>query len=126
MAVQGIRHTGIVVSDMNRSLPFYRDLLGLEVWADFKDDSEYVRSGNWGPQRPYLDDKAKGSRWRFDRTAAISVRSRRGRRLAAGRATWVATTFQSKSTIFNRSIRNSRRPELNSTRLQRKLQAAAR
>jgi catechol 2,3-dioxygenase-like lactoylglutathione lyase family enzyme len=29
---------------MNRSLPFYRDLLGLEVWADFKDDSEYVRS----------------------------------------------------------------------------------
>jgi catechol 2,3-dioxygenase-like lactoylglutathione lyase family enzyme len=29
---------------MARSLPFYRDLLGLEVWADFKDASPYVRA----------------------------------------------------------------------------------
>jgi catechol 2,3-dioxygenase-like lactoylglutathione lyase family enzyme len=40
--VTRIRHTGIVVSDMQRSLPFYRDLLGLEVWADFVDESPYV------------------------------------------------------------------------------------
>ena len=39
-----IRHTGIVVSDMEQSLRFYRDLLGLEVWADFTDNSEYVRA----------------------------------------------------------------------------------
>ncbi len=44
MAIEAIRHTGIVVSDMARSVRFYRDLLGMEVWADFKDDSDYVRS----------------------------------------------------------------------------------
>jgi catechol 2,3-dioxygenase-like lactoylglutathione lyase family enzyme len=44
MAIVAIRHTGIVVSDMERSLEFYRDMLGMEVWADFKDDSEYVQS----------------------------------------------------------------------------------
>ena len=44
MTVQAIRHTGIVVSNMDRSLPFYRDLLGMEVWADFKDDSAYVHA----------------------------------------------------------------------------------
>jgi len=43
MAIKAIRHTGIVVSDMNRSLPFYRDLLGMEVWADFTDDSEMLQ-----------------------------------------------------------------------------------
>ncbi|MCH2131867.1 MAG: VOC family protein [Pirellulaceae bacterium] len=42
MVVKAIRHTGIVVSDMQASLHFYRDLLGLEVWADFKDDSQMV------------------------------------------------------------------------------------
>ena len=30
--MQGIFHTGITVSDLDRSLPFYRDVLGLEVW----------------------------------------------------------------------------------------------
>ena len=44
MSVKTIRHTGIVVSDMDRSLPFYRDLLGMEVWADFEDDSAYVQA----------------------------------------------------------------------------------
>ncbi len=39
-----IRHTGIVVSDMERALRFYRDLLGLEVWADVSDNSEYVQA----------------------------------------------------------------------------------
>jgi catechol 2,3-dioxygenase-like lactoylglutathione lyase family enzyme len=34
MTVTGIRHTGIVVSSMETSLPFYRDLLGLEIWWD--------------------------------------------------------------------------------------------
>jgi len=44
MTAIGIRHIGIVVSDMERSLWFYRDLLGMEVWADFTDSSEYVRN----------------------------------------------------------------------------------
>jgi len=34
MSVLAIRHTGIVVSSIETSLPFYRDLLGLEVWWD--------------------------------------------------------------------------------------------
>jgi catechol 2,3-dioxygenase-like lactoylglutathione lyase family enzyme len=42
LTVKAIRHTGIVVSDMARSLAFYRDLLGMEVWADFKDDTQLV------------------------------------------------------------------------------------
>jgi catechol 2,3-dioxygenase-like lactoylglutathione lyase family enzyme len=44
MTIKAIRHTGIVVSDMKRSLRFYRDLLGMEVWADFKDDSLVVQA----------------------------------------------------------------------------------
>lgn len=43
MTIKAIRHTGIVVSDMERSIRFYRDMLGMTVWADFKDDSDYVR-----------------------------------------------------------------------------------
>ena len=43
MGIQAIRHTGIVVSDMHTSLRFYRDLLGLEVWADFQDDSQMIQ-----------------------------------------------------------------------------------
>ena len=39
-----IRHTGIVVSDMEREVAFYRDLLGMEVWSDFEDDSDYVQA----------------------------------------------------------------------------------
>ena len=43
MGIQAIRHTGIVVSDMHASLRFYRDLLGMEVWADFQDDSQMIQ-----------------------------------------------------------------------------------
>jgi glyoxylase I family protein len=34
MAIKRVNHTGISVSDMERSLAFYRDLLGLEVIFD--------------------------------------------------------------------------------------------
>jgi len=44
MAVMAIRHTGIVVADMSRSLRFYRDLLGMEVSVDFEDSSPYVQA----------------------------------------------------------------------------------
>jgi catechol 2,3-dioxygenase-like lactoylglutathione lyase family enzyme len=42
--ITAIRHTGIVVSDMQREVAFYRDLLGMQVWADFKDGSAYVQA----------------------------------------------------------------------------------
>ena len=43
MGIRAIRHTGIVVSDMHTSLRFYRDILGMEVWADFQDDSPMLQ-----------------------------------------------------------------------------------
>lgn len=39
-----IRHAGIVVSDMERSLKFYRDLLGLKVVKDFIEKGKYIDS----------------------------------------------------------------------------------
>lgn len=44
MSVTAFRHTGIVVQDMAAMLRFYRDLLGLRVWADFTDQSDYVQA----------------------------------------------------------------------------------
>ena len=40
--VKGYRHTGIICKDIDKSLLFYRDYLGLEVIQDFWDDSEYI------------------------------------------------------------------------------------
>jgi catechol 2,3-dioxygenase-like lactoylglutathione lyase family enzyme len=41
-SITGFRHVGIVVRNLERCLPFYRDLLGLKVWSDFTDDSAYL------------------------------------------------------------------------------------
>lgn len=40
--VVGHRHTGIIVADMEASVHFYRDFLGLEIIQEFTDDSEYI------------------------------------------------------------------------------------
>jgi len=42
MNVQNVRHTGIVVRDMERSLAFYRDLLGLKPVIDFVQKGRYI------------------------------------------------------------------------------------
>src|SRR4030042_1321394 len=42
--VKGIRHTGIVVTDMAKSLKFYRDLLGMKVDKDFSEEGDYIDS----------------------------------------------------------------------------------
>lgn len=39
-----IRHTGIVVSNMEQSLKFYRDLIGLKVVKDFTEKGKYIDS----------------------------------------------------------------------------------
>ena len=44
MSVTAIRHTGIVVSDMETSLPFYRDLLGLEPWWDQIEEGPFMEA----------------------------------------------------------------------------------
>ena len=40
--MKAVRHTGIVVTDMARSLEFYRDLLGLTLALDFEERGEYI------------------------------------------------------------------------------------
>jgi len=40
--VIGYRHTGIIAVDMNKSLHFYRDILGMEVVQDYHDNSDYI------------------------------------------------------------------------------------
>ena len=40
--VIGYRHTGIIVKNMDLSLKFYKDLLGLEIIQDFTDSSDYI------------------------------------------------------------------------------------
>ena len=44
MKVTAIRHTGIVVSNMETSMPFYRDLLGLQVWWDQIEEGPMMES----------------------------------------------------------------------------------
>ena len=44
MRAKNIRHTGIVVTDMERSVEFYRDLLGLEPVIDFTEEGEYINA----------------------------------------------------------------------------------
>src|SRR4051812_29302481 len=38
----GFRHTGIIVRDMEKALGFYRDLLGLEVAVDCREEGAYI------------------------------------------------------------------------------------
>ena len=40
--VKGYRHIGIICKDIDKSLEFYRDFLGMEVIQDFWDDSKYI------------------------------------------------------------------------------------
>jgi lactoylglutathione lyase len=44
MGVTGILHTGLTVSDLDRSLAFYRDLLGLELIAQWDSSQPYLRT----------------------------------------------------------------------------------
>jgi catechol 2,3-dioxygenase-like lactoylglutathione lyase family enzyme len=43
MGVAGILHTGLTVSDLDRSIAFYRDLLGLELIAQWDSAQPYLR-----------------------------------------------------------------------------------
>ena len=42
MSVRAVRHAGIVVSDAERSLAFYRDLLGLAVEVDQVEEGDFI------------------------------------------------------------------------------------
>ena len=42
MAVSGLRHTGIVVPDLDEALSFYRDLLGFKVERRMEEGGEYL------------------------------------------------------------------------------------
>jgi len=40
--MENIRHLGIVVENINKSLVFYRDLLGLKIKRDMKEKGSYI------------------------------------------------------------------------------------
>lgn len=40
--IKNIRHTGIVVTDLERSLKFYRDVLGFEPVVDFTEQGNFI------------------------------------------------------------------------------------
>ena len=42
LGVSALRHTGIVVTDLARSLKFYRDLLGLKPWREMIESGPYI------------------------------------------------------------------------------------
>ena len=44
MGVAGILHTGLTVSDLDRSIAFYRDLLGLELITQWDSRQPYLRT----------------------------------------------------------------------------------
>lgn len=44
MIVSALRHVGIVVSAIDTSLPFYRDLLGMEPWYDQTESGPYIET----------------------------------------------------------------------------------
>jgi catechol 2,3-dioxygenase-like lactoylglutathione lyase family enzyme len=44
MGVAAILHTGLTVSDLDRSVAFYRDLLGLELIAQWDSRQPYLRA----------------------------------------------------------------------------------
>jgi len=42
--MKAIRHTGIVISNLEKSLHFYRDLLGLKIERDMLEEGEFIDS----------------------------------------------------------------------------------
>lgn len=40
--ILNMTHTGVVVTDMQRSLEFYRDVLGLEIERDFELEGDFI------------------------------------------------------------------------------------
>jgi catechol 2,3-dioxygenase-like lactoylglutathione lyase family enzyme len=44
MGVSAILHTGLTVSDLDRSVTFYRDVLGLELIAQWDSSQPYLRT----------------------------------------------------------------------------------
>lgn len=42
MAIKNIRHAGIVVTDIEKSLLFYRDLMGLKPVVDFVEKGDFI------------------------------------------------------------------------------------
>ena len=42
--IKNIRHTGIIVDNMEKCVKFYRDILGMKVKEDFWEDGEFINS----------------------------------------------------------------------------------
>ena len=51
--IQSIHHTCITVSDLERSIQFYRDLLGLELVMTEESERSGDDRGSWDPVGPW-------------------------------------------------------------------------
>ncbi|MEK7382410.1 MAG: VOC family protein [Elusimicrobiota bacterium] len=62
LGVTALRHTGIVVTDLARSLGFYRDLLGLKPWRTMTESGPYIDTvvGLRGARIKWVKLKAPG------------------------------------------------------------------
>ncbi len=74
--IDGLSHAGITVSDLERSLAFYRDGLGLEVYIDRIADHDYLREVTAVPSDNvrivYVRIPGSGCRWSCSSIAASS------------------------------------------------------
>jgi len=41
--IKGIRHTGLVVRNIDKSLEFYRDILGLSIWQRKTEEGSFIQ-----------------------------------------------------------------------------------
>ena len=64
MAVAGIFHTGITVSDLDRSIAFYRDCLGLELVTRWESSQPYLRTVVGFPDAELRIALLRCRRWR--------------------------------------------------------------
>ena len=96
--IDGLSHAGITVSDMERSLAFYRDGLGLEVYIDRIADHDYLREVTSVPSANvrivYVQIPAVGRPWSSSSTGASSACL-----CARDRATRATSMWVSKSPI---------------------------
>ena len=115
MTVRCIRHTGIVVSRMEESLRFYRDLLGMEVWEDFEGCGPFIESLTAVPDARIrmikLRSKTGGS---IELLQYLNCPQEVPPRLCA-RATSAATTLPSRWTTSTRSTKSCVRKGSNFT-----------
>ena len=109
MEVQWMNHTGFVVSDIERSLAFYRDLLGLSIERDQVLEGDFI-SEVVGYPDARLRIVYLGAGDQRHSVELIQYLNRRGMPSRCPSATrWERPTWASSSTIWTRFTPTSAR-----------------